>query len=112
MKRGAIIGISAVASLVILAALPSSKYFCVTALSPAELGLKRLKLSPPSEEDCSEIRQALARSTQVAGPGHKKAVRNTTPLSTHEIAIYRAVVEGGVSGDRSSWNVSDKTFPL
>jgi hypothetical protein len=41
-----------------------------------------------------------------------KPVKNTTPLSADEIAIYRVVLQQYVSGATSSLNVSSITYPL
>jgi hypothetical protein len=114
MKRGAIIGISIAIVLVILTALLSSKYFHSALLTPSELALKGSIMRPPMAwaDDCSKIRRAMALSIKSAGSGHKRPIRNTTPLSTDEVAIYKAVLQRWVANDRTSLNVSARTFPL
>jgi hypothetical protein len=47
-----------------------------------------------------------------AGSDGEKPVKNTAPLSTDEIAIYRAVLRQYESGDSGSLNVSARTYPL
>ncbi len=114
MRRGAIIGISAVIALVILTALLSSRHFRLTVLAPSELVVKGSDLRPPRAmtDDCSEIRHSMALSIRSAASGHEKPLRSTTPLSTDEVAIYRAVLQRWVANGRSSLNVSARTFPL
>jgi len=114
MKRGADTGIFAVIALVILTALLSSRHIRLPVLAPSELVLKGSDLRPRKamSDDCSEIRRALKLSNKSAGTGREKPIRNTTPLSPDEVAIYRAVLQRWVANDRSSLNVSARTFPL
>jgi hypothetical protein len=99
---------------VILTALLSSRHIRLTVLAPSELVLKGSDLRPPRamSDDCSEIRRTLTLSHKSAGTGREKPIRNTTPLSTDEVAIYRAVLQRWVANDRSPLNVSARTFPL
>jgi hypothetical protein len=107
VKRLAILGISAIALLVV-AALLLSNHSRLAVLTPATLSPK----APPQPEDCSAIQRAVAQYFPSTGSRRDKPAKILTPLSGDEIAIYKAVIEGWVAGDHPSLNVSLTTFPL
>jgi hypothetical protein len=55
---------------------------------------------------------ALAASSSLRGYGSDKPIKNTTPLSADEVAIYRAVLQQYISRGSGSLNVAATTYPL
>lgn len=81
-------------------------------LTPAELALKQPKVRPLVADDCSDVRHTLAQLTKPTRTIDKRPPRNMGPLSADETAIYRAVLQKWIAGDRSRVNVSLETYPL
>src|SRR5579864_5263792 len=109
MGRRAVVGISVIAVLALVVAIPLARRFHLSVLTPSELAPKRLAPpAPPAPPDdsCAQIQRALA------GSAHKKPVKNTNPLSADEVAIYRGILERWNSNSRSLLNVSNRTSPI
>lgn len=74
-------------------------------LNSKELALGKV-VAPWPEDNCTEASFAL---TDV---GSKPIVRDTTPFSADQLAIYQLVLEQWKSNSRNVLNLSDKTEPL
>ena len=105
MGRRAVIGISVVAVLVLVVALPLARRFHLV-LVPSELAAKQLTPPAPADDSCDQIRRALA------GSSDEKPVRNTNPFSADDVGIYRGLLERWNENSRSPLNVSNRTFPI
>jgi hypothetical protein len=112
VKKGAILGVSFVAVLAIAGALLFSTHFRLAVLTPVELRPKQAKVPAPSADECSDVHRRFAQFAQSVGSIHKGPQKSAAPLSADEIAIYRAVLQGWVEGDRGVLNVSLATFPI
>jgi hypothetical protein len=66
---------------------------------------------PVPPKDCSDLRNGLA-SLDSSSSTDQKLVENATPLRADEIAIYKAVIQEWLSGDRTPLNVSARTSAL
>jgi hypothetical protein len=106
MGRRAVIGISVIAVLALVVALPLAKRFHLAVLAPSELAAKRLNPPAPPDDGCTQIQRSLA------GSSDKKPNRNTNPFNADEVAIYRGILERWNSNSRSPLNVSNRTFPI
>ena len=106
MGRRALVGISVTAVLVLVVAIPLARRFHLSVLIPSELVPKRLAPPAPPDDTCAQIQRALSASS------HKKPVRNTTPVSADEVAIYRSILERWNSNHRGLLNVCNRTFPI
>jgi hypothetical protein len=106
MGRRAVVGISVIAVLLPVAAIPLARRFHSSVLTPSELASKRLAPPAPPNDSCAQIRRALA------GSSDKKPFRNTNPFSADEVAIYRGILERWNSNSRGVLNVSNRTFPI
>jgi hypothetical protein len=106
MGRRAVIDISVIAVLTLVAALPVARRFHLAVLTPSELAPKQL--APPAlpDNNCDQIRSALA------GSSDRKPIRNTNPFSSDEVAIYRGILKRWNSSSRGLLNVSNRTFPI
>ncbi len=113
MRLVAFFGIVAVIAVGCVAAFLSSNYSRSPFLTPAELTLQQpnQRLSPPVD-DCSGLQRELALSAPATGSPRPKPAKSTNPLSTDEIAIYRAVLQHWTSNERTALNISSRTFPL
>lgn len=106
MGRRAVVGISVIAVLALVVALPLAKRFHLSVLTPSELAPKRLAPPAPPGDGCAQIQRALADSSD------KKPTRNRNPFSADEVAIYRGILELWNSNSPSLLNVSNRTFPI
>jgi len=106
MGRRAVVGISVIAVLALVVAIPLARRFHLSILTPSELAPKRLAPPAPPDDSCALIQHALA------GSSHKKPVRNTNPFSADEVAIYRGILERWNSNSRGLLNVSNRTSPI
>jgi len=106
MGRRAVVGISVIAVLALVVAIPLARRFHLSLLTTSELASKRL--APPARPDdsCAQMQRALA------GSSDKKTFRNTNPFSADEVAIYRGILERWNSNSRRLLNVSNRTFPI
>ena len=105
MRPRTIFSVAIVAGSVAVAALgfPFSKWTRWGILTPTELALKT---PAPPDDSCFQTQVALAEL------GDKKAIRDATPLTADELAIYKTVLARWNEGPRSSLNVSSRTMPL
>jgi len=87
------------------------RHYRLAVLTSSELAQK-LPRAPESPKDCSEVRRAVALSSQSIHSGREQAARITVPLDADEIAIYKEVVQQWNSTDPAALNVSARTFPL
>ncbi len=106
MGRRAVVGISVIAVLALVVAIPLSRRFHLSVLTPSELAPKPLAPPAPPDDSCAQIQRALA------GSFRKKPVRNTNPFTADEVAIYRGIVERWDSNSRGLLNVSNRTSPI
>ena len=106
MGRHAVVGISVIAVLALVVAIPLARRFHLSVLTPSELAPKRLAPPAPPDESCDQIQRALV------GSSPKKPVRNTNPFSADEVAIYRGILEHWKANSRGLLNVSNRTFPI
>lgn len=106
MGQRTVVGISVIAVLGLVVAIPVEKRFHLSVLTPSELAPKRLAPPTPPDDSCAQVQRDLARSS------HNKPVRNANPFSADEVAIYRGVLEQWNSNSHGLLNVSDRTFPL
>ena len=106
MGRRAVVGISVIAVLALVVALPLAKRFHLSVLTPSELAPKRLAPPALSDDSCAQIQRALA------GSSDRKPIRNTNPFSADEVAIYNGILERWNSNSRGLLNVSNRTFPI
>jgi hypothetical protein len=106
MGRRAVVGISVIAVLALVAAIPLARRFHLSVLTPSELAPKRLAPPAPPDDSCAQIQRALA------GSSDKKPVRNLNPFSPDEVAIYRGILERWNSNSSGLLNVSDRTSPI
>jgi hypothetical protein len=105
-RRRAVISIAVIAVLALVVAPPLSRRSNIGVLSPSEVAAKRLALPVPPDDSCAQIQRALA------GSSAEKPVKNTSPLSADDVAIYQGLLERWNSESRSLLNVSNRTFPL
>ena len=114
MMRRTLVGFAALAILATLATLWFHRYARQIALTSVELNqpVHSPKAPPRLIEGCPEVRLALALSSRPLVPENRKPIKNNTPLSKDEIAIYRAVLEQWTDGEHASLNISGETFPL
>jgi hypothetical protein len=106
MWRGAVLGISVIAILALVIALPLTRRFHLAVLPPSELAPKRLAPPAPPDDGCAQTQRVLA------GLADNKPSRNTNPFSADELAVFRGVLEHWNSKSRSPLNVSNRTFPI
>jgi hypothetical protein len=106
MGRRAVVGISVIAVLALVVAIPLARRFHLSFLTPSELASKRLAPPAPPDDSCAQIQSALE------GSSDKKPFRNTNPFSADEVAIYRGILERWNSNSRGLLNVSNRTFPI
>jgi hypothetical protein len=106
MGRRAGVGISVIAVLALVVAIPLARRFHLSVLTPSELARKGLAPPAPPDDSCAQIQRALA------GYSDEKLVRNTNPFSADEVAIYRGILERWNSDSRGLLNVSNTTFPI
>jgi hypothetical protein len=106
MGRRAVVGISVIAVLALVVAIPLARRFHLSVLTPSELAPERLAPPAPPDDSCAQIQRALA------GSSDKKPVRNTKPFSADEVAIYRGILERWNSNSRGLLNVSNRTFAI
>lgn len=81
-----------------------SKRSGLAVLTPAELALKA---PAPPDDSCAQHAQHVLSEL-----ADSKIVRDSTPLSADEIAIYQTVLANWNQGSRTALNVSAKTTPL
>lgn len=67
--------------------------------------------NPPQRlvEGCSEVKELVALLNAELSVG--KSPTSATPLGTDEVLIYRAVIDGWISGHHGTLNLSQVTFP-
>jgi hypothetical protein len=106
MGRRAVVGISVIAVLALVVAIPLARRFHLSVLIPSELAPKRLAPPAPPDDSCAQIERALA------GSSDKKLVRNMNPFRADEVTIYRGILERWNSNSRGVLNVSNRTFPI
>lgn len=106
MGRRAVFRISVIAVLALVVAIPLTRRFHLSVLTPSELAPKRLAPPAPPDDGCAQIQRALE------GSSHMKPVKNTTPFSPDEVAIYRGILERWNSNSRGMLNVSNRTSPI
>lgn len=106
MGRRVLVGISVVAFLALVLAISLARRFHLSVLTPSELAPKRLAPPAPPDDSCAQIQRAIA------GSSDKKPVRNTSPFSADEVAIYTGILERWNSNFRGLLNVSNRTFPI
>jgi hypothetical protein len=106
MGRRAVVGISVIAVLALVVAIPLARRFHLSVLTPSELAPKRLTLPAQPDDICAQVERALAGSSDT------KPVRNTNPFSADEIAIYVGILERWNSNARGLLNVSNRTSPI
>jgi hypothetical protein len=112
VRKRAILGVCFAAALAIAAASLLSTHFRLALLTPIELKPKQPEAPPPSADDCSAVNRSFVQYEQSAGSIHKGPLRSAAPLSTDEIAIYKAVLAGWVVGEHGVLNVSLATYPV
>jgi hypothetical protein len=95
-----------IAVLAIVVALPLARRFQSSVLTASELTARWLIPPAPPDDSCGQIQHALA------GSPVEKTVRDASPLSSDDVAIYRGILERWNSQSRGTLNVSNRTFPI
>ncbi len=105
MRPRAIVGAAFLAVFIAAAALGFSflKRSRLAVLTPTEIVLKA---PAPPDDSCFQAQRALSEL------GAETTVRDVSPLSVDELAIYRTVLAQWNQGSLASLNVSRRTTPL
>jgi hypothetical protein len=114
VKSLRIVGVVALTSAAILMGLWHARRVRVAVLSPDELTRKVRTPAGPRRitEGCPEVAQVRALFSSSSSSVRKVTIKSEAPLEEHQVAIYRAVLEQYAANERTSLNVSTKTFPL